>query len=300
MQDRLMKMFKMQRQFNCKIVNVKSIEEKQKWTKEFILAGMAEYVEALSEINWNTWKQKKPINSNNLVGELIDVQKFLINAAMFWTNDKEYFKEFERKTQVVEQKARQNAELEKIKKHDKKVCGIDLDGVIVEYPLCFINFINKRTHKKFEDLYQVKKAFSNSKYLYFKDEYRKSGAKQNASVYNDSKVLIDSIKKMGYSVIILTKRPYHKYFRIFADTKICLDRNKIKYDAIIFSEEKHKKIVKEFPKLKFMVEDNRNIANEVGNWGYKCFLIDNIYNQGEVGKNVIRVKNLREIIQYVK
>ena len=133
-----------------------------------------------------------------------------------------------------------------------------------------------------------------------KDLYRKSGAKQGVKVHDCAKQLIAELKEMGYSVVLLTKRPYKKYLRIFADTKINLDNNGIQYDAILFDSEKHKVIVKEFPNLKFMVEDNKSIANEVGSWGTDVFLIDNIYNQGKLDQNVTRVNSLCDIPKIIK
>ena len=44
-----------------------------------------------------------------------------------------------------------------------------------------------------------------------------------------------------------------------------------------------------YPSMKFMVEDNRDIANMVSSWGYKVYLIDNQYNSGEIHKNVVRL-----------
>ena len=67
--------------------------------------------------------------------------------------------------------------------------------------------------------------------------------------------------------------------------------------AIVFDTEKHKLIIKELPQLEFMVEDNKQIADEVGSWGYNCFLMDNIYNQGKLGENVFRVRDFEDILR---
>jgi uncharacterized HAD superfamily protein len=301
MKNELKRMFEIQKDFNKELINIKSLKKKEESTKEFVLAVINEANELLTEINWASWKTKREIIEGNICEELIDIVKFALNIAIIWGIDEvKLFEEFERKSQVVVQRKKQNEELAQIKKMKKKVCAIDLDGVIVSWPNCFIDFVNKRLSKKFTNLYDMKKALPNKKYILMKHEYRISGIKQRVPCIQGSKAFIDNLRKLGYSIVILTARPYKQYFRIFADTKICLDNNGIKYEAILFDESKHIKIVKEFPKLRFMVEDSRNIANEVGAWGYKCFLIDNIYNQGDLEKNVIRVKSFKEILEHLK
>lgn len=301
MNDRLKQIFEIQKDFNKDLLYINRLNTREIMTKEFILAIISETNELLSEINWATWKKKREVIDSNICEEIIDSLKFLLNIAIIWgIDDKKLFNEFIRKSNVVVQRKKQIEKIKQIKKMNKKVCGIDLDGVIVDYPNCFIKFINTKFKKNFYNLFDIRKSVTNKKYFVFQDEYRKSGAKQFVRINTGAKEFIDKLKKMKYSIIVLTKRPYKQYFRIFADTKLNLDKNKIKYDAILFDDQKHKLIVKEFPNLKFMVEDNLVIANEVGAWGYKCFLIDNIYNQGQCSKNVVRVKSFIDILNKIK
>ena len=297
----LKRLFEIQRKFNPELKNVKSYDKKQKITKQFILAVMAEAHEVLNEINWCDWKPKREIITSNICEEVVDTFKFLINVLLIWDIDEDKFlEEFERKSLVVEQRKKQREALELVKKKKSKICALDIDGVIVDFPTCYINFINKELGTKFNTMFDVNKKLSKKQLMDIKDKYRKSGAKQSVGVLPEAKKLITSLKQMGYSIVLLTKRPYKKYLRIFADTKINLDNNGIKYDAILFDSEKHKRIVKEFPKLHFIVEDNKNISNEVGAWGVKSFLIDNIYNQGSLNDNVTRVKALSDIPKILK
>jgi len=294
--DGLKRLFDIQRGFNEDLLHVENLDKKQEITKQFILAIMAEANEILAEFNWATWKPKKDVITSNICEEVVDTIKFLLNVLLVWDIDEtEFLAEFERKSLVVDQRKKQREKLEEVKANNSAVCAVDIDGVLVDYPNCFIAFINERLNKFFVTLFDVNKELSKKEIMDIKDEYRKSGAKQNVAVIASGKNLIAELKNMGYSVVLLTKRPYKKYLRIFADTKINLDNNGVQYDAILFDSEKHKVIVKEFPNLEFMVEDNLRIANEVGAWGTKVFLIDNIYNQGSLNDNVTRVKSLDEI-----
>jgi len=300
MQDRLKIIFETQKKINESLLNL-SENEKEERTQKFVLAAIGELYELLQETNWaSEWKGKKDVIKLNILQELIDTIKFILNICLVQGFDDEMFmEEFERKSLVVEQRFKQMKALEKIKLDKTKVCAIDLDGVLVKYPDNWINYINKIKKTSFKTLFDVKKNIDKEEYMSLKHQFREEGYEGNAQLYEGSKEFIDKLKSLGYSIVILTKRPYKKYFRLFADTKINLDKAEIFYDAIIFNDEKHKIIIKEFPQLEFIVEDNRSIAAEVGNWGYKCFLVNNIYNVGNAGSNVIRVDSLNEIIKII-
>lgn len=300
MQDRLQRVFELQERINQNLLNISDIKVKQEKTKEFILAAMSECNEILQQINWAPWKKEISVIDDNIGEEVIDAIKFLLNILLSWGYDSEKFmQEFERKSLVVEQRFKQMEVLKKIKSENKKVCAIDLDGVVVQYPEFFVEFINKKTNANHQNLFDARKNLSNDEYLEMKDAYRQSGVKQTIPLRDGAKEFVEFLKSKDYSVVIITKRPYKKYFRIFADTKANLDSNKIPYDGVIFDSEKHKTIVKEFPQLEFIVEDNKSIANEIGEWGYKCFLIDNIYNQGSLNKNVTRVSTFEKIKEHI-
>ena len=299
-EDKLKRIFDIQLKTSQEVLNL-DLKQKQEKTKELVLAAITELTELLAEINCFSWKKEFEVVETNIIEEAIDVEKFMKKIFLTWgVDEKRYFEEFERKSMVVEQRLKQFKVLKDIKDSGARVCAIDLDGVLVEYPNDWIRYINVMKGTKFTNLFEVKKDISNEEYLTLKHNYRISGAEEDVSLTDGALSFVQKLKDLGYSVVIITKRPYKKYFRAFADTKNNLDKHKIPYDAILFDTEKHKAIVKELPQLEFMVEDNKQIANEVGSWSYRCFLLDNIYNQGEIHKNVVRVEGFGDIIKYIK
>jgi len=298
--DYLKKIFEIQSDFNKDLINL-SIKDRELKTKEFILALLSETTELLEEINWAKWKRKKDVISSNVSEEIIDIMKFLLNICILWGIDhKQFYDEFVRKSMVVGQRAKQKRLMDDLRQHHTPVCALDLDGTLVDYPRCWIDYVNKIKKTNFDDLFDMRNKLDKMEYLELKDRYRKSGIKQHLPMIRGAKRFVDKLSKLGYSIIIITKRPYKRYYRIFADTKISLDSNKIKYDAILFDDNKHKTIVSEFPGLSFIVEDNRRIANEISRWGYKVFLLNTKYNQGSIDKNVVRVYNYNEVINNLK
>jgi uncharacterized HAD superfamily protein len=115
-----------------------------------------------------------------------------------------------------------------------------------------------------------------------------------------ARTLIDYLKLKGYLIIVLTARPIYKYPEVFRDTLLWLRNNKIHHDLLFGGgKDKHIQILKYFPNLQFMVEDNSDIANNIAKTGYKCFLLNNIYNQGKIHKKVVRIKHLAEVEKHV-
>jgi len=68
-----------------------------------------------------------------------------------------------------------------------------------------------------------------------------------------------------------------------------------------FNDKKEEQIIKEFPKMKFFIEDNVCNANLIARKDYKVFLLNKRYNSNELShKNVIRVNTLKEILEKIK
>lgn len=296
MKDFINEVFETQLKINKDKLNL-SLKDKQLQTKETVLSLISEISEVLEEINWATYKTEKEVIAYNVSEEIIDIFKFTINLCLIWNvSPKQFIEEFRRKSLVVEQRFNQNKILKKIReKKINKICAIDLDGVIVDYPKCFVDFVNLKIKCNFKDFNDLRNNLPVQQYVKIKKDYRTSGAKKTLPINKGIKELIDYLKDKGYIIIILTKRPYKKYYRIFADTKFNLDSNNIYYDAILFDSQKHKRISAEFPQLDFIIEDDRIIANEISFSGYKCFLINNQYNQGDIEENVIRINDFNEI-----
>lgn len=180
----------------------------------------------------------------------------------------------------------------------EKVCVFDIDGVLNDYPKTWIDFVNVSLCENFKNLNEVKDSLSYSKYKRLKEEYRVSGVKENLCVKKGAKEVINKLRSEGFKIIIISARPVIKYSSLYKQTTNWLAKNGIEYDNLIFSERKQFEVIKYYPNMSFMVEDNRMISNIMSSLGYKVYLLDNEYNQGEVKENVKRIKSLMEVVEY--
>lgn len=179
----------------------------------------------------------------------------------------------------------------------EKVCVFDIDGVLNYYPKTWVDFVNEETGSNFESLNIMKDNLSYRQYKALKEKYRISGVKENLDIRFRAKEAIDGLRELGYKIIIISARPVTKYSTLYKQTVNWLTKNGIEFDNLIFSERKQFEVIKYYPEMSFMVEDNRMLANIIASLGFKVFLMDNKYNQGEVNKNVCRVKNLMEVLE---
>ena len=185
----------------------------------------------------------------------------------------------------------------------KKICYLDIDGVLNDYPECWLRFLreNYLTSRlgcgQIEDLNIVKGQVPYQKYKDAKWEYRESGYKTTIPTTPMAPEITYDLHQRGYHIVIITARPVKEHPSLFKQTIDWLQQNKIEFDDLIFDGDKHIAVLKRYPHLDFGVEDHRYYANLVASWGYHMYLLDSKYNQGDIHKNVTRIKSLVEILE---
>mgnify|MGYP001596600293 FL=1 len=305
--NELKKMFEQNLVFQRKVIknfDKLSLKEKQALTKDYILHCISELTEVLASINWKTWSDtNKKLSLVQLKEELIDAQKFLLNISLIWgMKHEEYFSKFERKTEVNLQRFVQKELLKQ--KNNLKLCAIDLDGTLYKYPETQIAFINKKLGTKFKISDSLSPAITKmpiKQYLKLKDEYRET----TGEVYGNPKPmkgaleLLQGLKRKGYSIMILSARPYKKYPNIFENTLRWLKKNDLQFDCVFWDNNKNEKIIREFPKLKFIVEDNPEEAEKIAAFKIKCYLLNRPYNLKYTNSKVKRIDSLTDILEDV-
>lgn len=178
------------------------------------------------------------------------------------------------------------------------VCGFDIDGVLNNYPQSWLDFVYEQTGKVFLDLNELKSTLSYKEYKDLKYKYRESGYKGLLPASEHAAYTTQYLQNIGYHIVILTSRPFDKHPNLFRQTVDWLEYHEIAYDNLIANENKYVEVLSRYSNLKFFVDDHRYYANMIAKWGYKVFLLDNPYNQGQIEDSVERIQNLKEVIHY--
>lgn len=183
-----------------------------------------------------------------------------------------------------------------IKPNNKKICSIDLDGILNYYPDCWVDFINRETGLDFKDKNEAKKELSAKEYSSLKDKYRKSDFKANLKIRVEAVDILKYLKSKGYFILVVTTRPFEDYLSLAVMTKKWLDKNNVPYDTVI---KKSIDSFKKYPCLDFHIEDEIEDANFISKAGYKVFLFKKSRDNEILHPNVIRIKDLKKILDYL-
>lgn len=310
MQD-LYEMWKIQQTFNQNLLDYSNLtlEDQIKWTKEYVLYLGVETGEFLKELPliWKAHRgtQDLSYSRSNMLTEWIDIYKYWLSLGLVWGfSPEEFVEEFRRKSMVVEQKFKQERIRDFIQP-DKKIVGVDIDGVLAEYPLSFLNFVNKELGTSYT-IEQVK-AYNIAECLglpleqvmELKHKYRETGQKRFIPLCSGAREFLVWLEAQGYAIVLLTSRPFDKYKRILPDTMEWLLINDLPYDALMFDENKNERLLKEFgpERLAFFVDDVSKYANSIADLGVRCYLINKPYNLNDFNPgNVVRIDSLQELV----
>ena len=286
MHDKLKTMFEIQKNFTKKFfeekfdINYEEIkDDKEKrvfWSKDYILSTIKEVTEILDEIDWknHTVKDDSEIQ-DNILEEAIDTLKYLFGLLIInGFDENDIYNKFLDKSRVVDAKYEQEKSKKRIKEESNKIVFIDIDGVLAQWPGRYIRFVNQKLNENYVTLPQLAKCVERKKQLELKEEYRLSGLKKELDVVEGSVEFLNRLKELDYDIVLLTARPYKKFFRIYSDTLEWLEKNGFKYDNIIFDEKKEKYIIKSFKheNVKFVIDDDVSNAKKLAENGFKVYV----------------------------
>ena len=187
--------------------------------------------------------------------------------------------------------------------------GIDLDEVIVDFIGGFLDYYNEKYNKNIKR--EAIKSYNLWENEFFKwaredavefvDEFNKTKIFDNLNVFENVKEVIDELKKDNELFLIISRREeLRERTGKFLKEKFGDVFSKIVFTSEFNPEKRRDKseVCKEFD-LDFMIEDNKDYAKECAEKKIKVFLVDQPWNQGFEFDNVIRVGNLKEVLDLI-
>jgi len=305
------KIWENQKEFNKKFfsdlgldIENLSVEEKVHWAKEFYFHINKELTDLVNCLPHWKMHYKYDVESNgyinsNLKEEFIDSFKYFmgLGQALGVTYD-DIITVYEAKSEVVAQKYKQAKLFEDLR--NTEIIIFDIDGVINNYPDCYLDWVSDKTGVKYRDMDDIKSQLDIETYERIKEEYRLSGAKRNQPVNKTTVTTMQKLADMGETIILYTARPVSRYKRIYSDTLHWLKKNNIPFEAIFWSDLKKEDVYKLGLKIKFIVEDDTSNARFFNHEGYQVYLIDHDHNKSYKNDLTIRINDSTEILNFYK
>lgn len=126
--------------------------------------------------------------------------------------------------------------------HGIPVIALDIDGTLGDYHKHFLEFAGNWMGRPMPDPKAINPGLplwvymevSKERYRECKLAYRQGGLKRWMPAYPGADQLTHTINCLGWEVWICTTRPYLRLDNIDPDTREWLERNRIKYDAVLF------------------------------------------------------------------
>lgn len=194
--------------------------------------------------------------------------------------------------------------------HGKPVVALDVDGNLGDYHGHFLSFASNWYGKTMPNPDEINPGLplhkfmgvSRISYRECKLAYRQGGLKRWMPAYDGASNLTRCIQNAGAEVWICTTRPYLRLDNIDPDTREWLRRNRIRYNAVLFGDQKYKELKRQAgDRVCSIADDLPELLQKASLLGYdRLYIRDQPYNQLGKLPRFKRFHNLHELWQYVR
>lgn len=302
----LKKLWSDQIAYNQKIREKERTDDKEYWTKQYLLGIVSEVDEILQEINWKIHRRGHPTNQHNLARELADMTKYL------WCLWELHGFSAQDMLQFVAEKSKELEQRHEQEFNYKLAPGApviitDIDGTIGDWRKAFIQWLNKNSNRP-QDAVPIDAGKSMAiemdlgipypEYLMYKERFETEGGYRLLKPYPDAKKFLDEKSYNGTEVIAYTARPAGQYGRIWSDTWDWILKHQLSIKELcIGSEERISRacILMDLGHKVVMLEDDPSLALRAASTGVKVILRHQSYNVSVKHRNIIRILNFDEL-----
>lgn len=125
-----------------------------------------------------------------------------------------------------------------LNKKIKKI-SFDIDGVLNDYPKCWLEFIWREAECRFISTEEAKISLGLDRYHLLKRKYRLSGVKRNLDFDKWMVGLAKFLNDRGYEIVVITSRPLinEEYPNLVKDTDYWLKKIGMPHSALLQKDE---------------------------------------------------------------
>jgi len=170
------------------------------------------------------------------------------------------------------------------------VVALDIDGTLGDYHGHFLAFAENWIGRPMPKPYEINPGLRLHRFMGVplrtyrecKLAYRQGGLKRWMPAYPGAAGLTKAIQRAGAQVWICTTRPYLRLDNIDPDTQEWLRRNGIRFDAVLYGDEKYRELKRQCkPRVAAILEDLPELWLEANRLfpDSSVFLMDQPYNR---------------------
>jgi uncharacterized HAD superfamily protein len=177
----------------------------------------------------------------------------------------------------------------------------DIDGILTNYPQCWLDFIELETGIKYPSIDEAKKKELN--YEIIKDTYRKSFFKNNLPINPYGLELLVRIQRIGFLIIMATSRPIDDpdYPELKQLTYNWLIKNDIPFDDLVYKNE-NVDFIDIIGPISYHIDDDLKYAKAMEKRGITTFIYNQYLNNEIISakQKIIVVPTLINILNHLK
>ena len=230
-------------------------------TEKYLLSLHKELDEALDDIAWKEHRlAEQPQLRDNVVEELIDVQKYLWGLMQIWgVTAGEFSQLFNDKSFVVEERWRMRQTPMK-----QRIAVVDIDGVLFKHSQAFQRWL--AINKPY--MAGMRKKDNARAWEEAQWEYRLSHDKRHGEADEANISVLRGMAADGWSIVLMTYRPRKLYQSLEYDTLYWLHENGVPYDNLVWAAyEKYFYVKEEFSAADIFIDDEMETCQLVASLG---------------------------------
>ena len=260
-------------------------------TEKYLLSMHKELDEVLDGVDWKEHRNEQGLQvRDNVIGELIDVQKFLWGLMQIWgVTPEEFSSAFQAKTFVVNERFRtEHAVL------GDKIAVVDIDGVLFDYDESFRLWLDQaRPFMKGASKQSNAIAWEEAKW-----EYRESHRKRYGEANVANVTALKAMKAAGWTIVLMTYRPKKVFQALEYDTLYWLQHNEVPFDRLIWAAyEKYFYMRDEMRMADIFIDDEFETCQMVAALGKRVYWMQNDVLCGSVPANLVPVVSIQEVYE---
>jgi len=248
-------------------------DDRVRLTKEYVLSMHREVDEILDNVPWKQHRFIGRANRDELLEELVDVQKFLFGLCHVWeVTQGELLRAFDRKSTLVEQRFYQDHVLPTLVASDKVVL-IDVDDTVADWSGGFEQWVKRVEPELIPNDYA--KHVDPGLRERLKSRCHSDGGITTLPVFEHSRKAVNALQRAGYKVVWLSARPVHRHPRLAVDTVNWLTDAGFPHEYIFYSTlNKHSFVVEKFPRAVALFDDDAEIVAHAKEFGIPAFRVE--------------------------
>jgi hypothetical protein len=276
-----------QQSYNTLIMN-QTRKNSSEWMINYILGATSELSELLQQTNW----RNNPIHAvdefgPNVSEELADITKYVFSLwQLMGFTPLDMLQAMDLKGDILNQLMYQET---RSTLRERSILMLDLDGVIADFRQGFMEWISAT---RWADILTLKEeeiglhmdinnGWDYRAYNQAKIEFEREGGYSLLPSIRTMKMAVNTLRRIGWYIIVYTARPYTTYKRIWGDTWLWLKDKEIEVDELHFGYDERVVTASQLSELNHVVaiDDDPTLIRRYVGCNIPIFVYPQPYNQ---------------------